>query len=342
MSLQAHIVVPERGVDAQLEVADGSTTVLFGRNGSGKSTILEAVAAMIDSSGGFVRIAGNDVSAVPARKRGIALVTQDLIGFDSMSVLDNVAFGPRASGLPRAQARAVALHWLGELGIGDLADRRPRHLSGGQARRMSIARALATDPAIVLLDEPMAGIDIEAASDLRALLPRATAGRTTVMATHDVLDAHLFADRVAICHEGSVVQEGSATDVLARPQSEFAARLAGRMLLAGRIHGSDVVLEDGLRVQIDQPLDLDDGTVAAVALTPSQLAVDARGWSARVHHLQAHDDRVRVHARRPRPDGGHWTLLVDVAAEQAHRWPPGADITLSFVGVATAYPLTNV
>uniref|UniRef100_UPI0025D83A03 sulfate/molybdate ABC transporter ATP-binding protein n=1 Tax=Demequina sp. TaxID=2050685 RepID=UPI0025D83A03 len=245
--LVAHVRVAARGVDASLEVEAGRTLVLLGPNGSGKSTTLEAIAGIVPLDGGAVTLDG---AAIGARDRRIGLLSQDDALFPTMSVRDNVAFGPRSRGFSRHDARAQAEGWLARVGLEGTGDRRPADLSGGQARRVAIARALAARPRVLLLDEPFAGLDVVAASTIRSLVAGLLAGVTAVVSTHDALDAHALADHVAVIESGRVVESGIAAEVLTRPRTAFAARMAARVLVNGTMHGGALVTDGGVRVPV--------------------------------------------------------------------------------------------
>jgi molybdate transport system ATP-binding protein len=165
--------------------------------------------------------------------------------FPHLSVEENVAFGPRSSGVPRAAARASARHWLNEVDALELADRRPAQLSGGQAQRIAVARALAAEPRLLLLDEPLSALDVSVAPALRRMLRRVLAERTVLIVTHDVLDAYTLADRVVVVDGGRIVEQGATRDVLERPRSRFAAKLAGLNLLGGVRTPRGIRLDDG-------------------------------------------------------------------------------------------------
>lgn len=234
--------VDERDVDVSLEVAAGETVALLGPNGAGKSTVLSVLTGLVRPSAGRVELGGRlltsyddgaRVDVAPHRRR-IALLAQEPLLFPHLSVLDNVAFGLRAAGVARPDARRRAQEWLDTVGIGDLGERRPSQVSGGQAQRAAVARALAAEPDLLLLDEPMAALDVEVTPALRQTLRRVLAERTCVIVTHDVLDALLLADRVVVLEGGRVVEEGPSREVLTRPRSAFAARLAGLNLVLGR------------------------------------------------------------------------------------------------------------
>ncbi len=227
--LLADVRVPGR-LDARVEAAPGEVLAVIGPNGAGKTTLLRALAGLVPPGGG-VAVAGRSWTDPPlaVRDRRVGLVFQDQALFPHLSALDNVAFGPRARGVPRRTAEATAREWLGRFGIGDLAARRPRELSGGQAQRVAIARALAADPALLLLDEPFAGLDVGVATTLRIELARhlASYAGVALLVTHEALDALTLADRVLVLDGGRVAQEGTPHDVAARPRTDHVARLVG-------------------------------------------------------------------------------------------------------------------
>ena len=256
MSLTVAVSVPERGVDVAFEVAAGETVALLGPNGAGKSTVLAVLAGLLRPASGRVELDGRVLLSVgsaydgprvdlPPHRRRVALLAQEPLLFPHLSALDNVAFGPRSAGTGRSASRERAQGWLDDVGIGELAERRPGRLSGGQAQRAAVARALAAEPDLLLLDEPTSALDVAVTPALRQTLRRVLAGRTCVVVTHDVLDALLLADRVLVLEGGRVVEQGPTRDVLARPRSAFAARLAGLNLVVGRWSDPGVALDDG-------------------------------------------------------------------------------------------------
>ncbi|UMG91423.1 ATP-binding cassette domain-containing protein [Nocardioides sp. TF02-7] len=166
--------------------------------------------AGLEQADGTAVLDGEDLLPLPPQRRRVGVVFQDQRLFPHLTALDNVAFGPRAAGLPRAAARRTARSWLERLGVADLADRRPRRLSGGQAQRVAIARALAAEPRLLLLDEPFAGLDVGVAAALRIELTRHLAAfdGVTLLVTHDALDALTLATVVAVLDDGRLVQAG--------------------------------------------------------------------------------------------------------------------------------------
>ena len=229
---------------------------VLGPNGAGKSTLLAVVAGLVRPDRGRVVLDGRELTVagdgasvhVAPHDRRTALLGQDPLLFPHLTALDNVAFGARSRGVPRPEAREQAQDWLDQVGVGELSDRRPGRLSGGQAQRVAVARALAAEPRLLLLDEPMAALDVDVAPAMRQTLRTVLADRTVLLVTHDVLDALLLADRVVVLDAGRVVEEGAASEVLSRPRSAFAARLAGLNLVAGTWSGTDVRSEHGTAV----------------------------------------------------------------------------------------------
>jgi molybdate transport system ATP-binding protein len=311
VSLRAELVVDDRDVAVTLGLRRGETVALLGPNGSGKSTTISVVAGLLQPDAGevelddrtLVRAGGRGPAAwVPPHDRGVALLAQEPLLFPHLSVLDNVAFGPRSAGVPRGAARGRAHHWLAEVGVDELASRRPRELSGGQAQRVALARALATEPRLLLLDEPLSAVDVALAPGLRQLLRRVLRDRSAVVVTHDVLDAALLADRVVVLEGGRVVEQGPTAQVLARPTSDFAARIAGLNLVRGHAHGETVVGESGLAIAglADEPLH--DGLEAIAVFSPSAVGVyrEVPRGSPRnairgvVTEIEPHGHQVRV------------------------------------------------
>ena len=235
--------VADRDVELRLAVPTGRRLALVGPNGAGKSTVRALLAGHLRPDSGEVRVHGETVSSprahVPAHRRRVVSLEQRPGLFPHLSALGNVAYGPRARGVRRRVALDRARAELEAVGCGGLADRRPHELSGGQAQRVALARALAVDPEMVLLDEPLAALDVEVAPGIRRLLADRLAGRTVVLVTHDPLDLWALADDVVVVTGGRAVQSGTVEGVLARPGSGFAARLAGVSLVEGTVIDDD-------------------------------------------------------------------------------------------------------
>ena len=231
--------VAARGWDVDAELRPGLVTAVVGHNGAGKSTLAQVIAGTLRVDSGSVsigeRVVDGAATFVPARRRGVAVVSQAPRIFTHMSVLSNVAFPLRVRGVGRAQARAAALEQLRAVGIADLAHKRASDLSGGQAARVAIARALVFRPEVLILDEPTAALDVEATTQVSAVLRERLvgAGITTLLVSHDIAEVLSLASHMIVMGEGHIVEEGEPARVLASPASVFAARLAGLNIVSG-------------------------------------------------------------------------------------------------------------
>jgi molybdate transport system ATP-binding protein len=346
--LQLRATVAERGVDIEFAVAAGEVVALLGPNGAGKSTALHLIAGLVRPDAGLVRLGHSvltDTAAnvfVPAHARRVGLLLQDPLLFPHLSVEANVAFAPRSRGRPRRAAHWVAAQWLRRVDAVELGGRSPRQLSGGQAQRVAIARALAAEPEVLLLDEPLAGLDVAAAAAIRKLLRDVLAGdgRCALMVTHDLLDVLTLADRVLVIESGRVVESGPAATVLAAPRSRFAARIAGVNLVNGMLEDRGVLRAgDGMRWHgVPDADDAPEPGRAAVALfAPAAVAVyrDEPHGSPRntaavtVAEVDSRGAGVRIRAEE-QPDGAPGLaadVTVDAAAEL--RLAPGERVYLT-------------
>ena len=314
MTLSVDLTVPGR-VHAAATADAGAVIAVIGPNGAGKSTLLRAVAGLVACEGDVV-VDGRSWSQppVPVRERSVGLAFQGQLLFPHLTALENVAFGPRSRGVARDEAQRTARDWLDRFGVGDLAQRRPRELSGGQAQRVSIARALATRPRLLLLDEPFAGLDIGVAAALRVELARHLAAYdgVTLLVTHDAIDALTLADTVWVLDEGRLVQVGPPRDVAAQPTTEHVARLVGLN-----------VLPTGGHFMSFSP--------RAVTVSLTEPAGSARHrWHGPVTSLAPHGDAVRLLVSAE-PD-----LLADVTPEAVAelRLQPGSPVWLSVKATA--------
>lgn len=231
--------VTERGWNVDAALRPGLVTAVVGHNGAGKSTLAQVIAGTLRLDSGRAqigeRVVDDAATFVPARRRGVAMVSQAPRIFTHMSVVANVAFPLRVRGVGRAEAREAALEQLRAVGIEDLAYRRASDLSGGQAARVAIARALVFRPEVLILDEPTAALDVEATAQVSAVLRERLmgAGITTLLVSHDIAEVLALASHMIVMGEGHVVEEGSPARVLASPTSVFAARLAGLNIVTG-------------------------------------------------------------------------------------------------------------
>jgi molybdate transport system ATP-binding protein len=277
MSLSARVVV-RRGaldLDVAVAVADGEVLAVLGPNGAGKSTLLRVLAGLLPPDGGSVVLDGHETwdgdRHVPAHRRALGMVFQDHLLFPHLSVTDNVAFGLRTRGVRRAESRLTAHAWLDRVGLAGLGDRRPGQLSGGQAQRAALARALVGEPRVLLLDEPLSALDARTRLTVRAELRRHLAefDGSTVLVTHDPVDAMALADRVVVVEDGRVVQEGTPAQVSRHPRTDYVARLVGLSLLPGTGEGTAVRLDSGGTVAVAEAT---DGPVFA-AIRPESVAL---------------------------------------------------------------------
>jgi ABC-type sulfate/molybdate transport systems ATPase subunit len=203
-------------LELELVVEPGRTLALVGPNGAGKSTALGYIAGLVEGTG-RVSVGGREIHMLPVEQRRIGYVFQDYLLFPHLSVRDNVAFGPRSLGQSRTQSRRIAAGWLDRLGLAHLADRRPAQLSGGQAQQVALARALATSPDVLLLDEPLAALDAELRPDVRSELAAHLAdwGGITVVVTA------VLAHDIVVLEAGRATQRGSLAELTAAPATPY-------------------------------------------------------------------------------------------------------------------------
>ncbi len=337
MTLEAHLCLQlgSLDLDVTFDVAPGELLALLGPNGAGKSTVLRALAGLAPLDAGSITIDGVvvDDSAqhvfVEPEHRPVGVVFQDYLLFDHMSVLENVAYGLRARGTPRRAARDAATAWLARVGLSDYADQSPRALSGGQAQRTALARALATTPRLLLLDEPLAALDVGTRAtvrrDLRRFLESFDGMR--ILVTHDPVDAYALADRVAIIESGRIVQSGSLAEVTAHPRSRYVADLVGVNLVAGDVADGVMTTGSGARVVV---ADAQPGPSLAV-IRPHSITLtrespggtSARNtWAGTIVAIDRLGDRARVSIDGPLP----LTAEITVGALLDLELRPGDDV----------------
>ncbi|WP_019015383.1 ABC transporter ATP-binding protein [Elioraea tepidiphila] len=212
-----------------LATAGGRFVVLLGPSGCGKSTLLRIVAGLDTQHTGRVYLSGRDVTGLPPKERGVAMVFQNYALFPHLSVAENIVFGLRARGAPRAEREARLARAAGMLGLTQLLHRRPNQLSGGQQQRVALARAVVAEAPICLMDEPLSNLDAklraEMRREIRALQQRL--GLTMVYVTHDQAEAMSMADQVVLMNEGRIEQDATPAELYARPASLFAAAFIG-------------------------------------------------------------------------------------------------------------------
>jgi len=322
--LDAHLVVSRRAgfvLDVRLLAAPGRTIALLGPNGAGKSTAVRALCGLSPLESGRIMLGERCLDDpqsgvwIPPEQRRIGTVFQDYALFPHLSVAENVCFGLRCRGEAPAAAGRRCGAWLQRLGIAELAQRRPGDLSGGQAQRVALARALIIEPELLLLDEPLAALDVTTRVELRRVLsdhleqfhgPR-------LLITHDPTEAFLLADQILVIEAGAITQAGSADDIRLRPRTRYIADLAGSNLLRGNAAGGIVSVRG-------HPLHIPDrATSGSVLATIHSRAVSLHrqrpegsprnSWQTRVRTAEHYGDRVRVQVEQPLP------LVVEVTPE---------------------------
>jgi sulfate/thiosulfate transport system ATP-binding protein len=285
-----------------LEVQDGSLTALLGPSGSGKSTLLRVIAGLELPDAGRIVISGEDATLVPAQRRGIGFVFQHYAAFKHMTVRENVAFGLRIRKRPKAEVAAKVDELLGIVGLGGYQSRYPSQLSGGQRQRMALARALAIEPRVLLLDEPFGALDAKVRADLRAWLRRLhdEVHVTTVLVTHDQEEAMDVASRIVVMNHARIAQVGSPESLYDHPANEFVMSFIG---------------------QVNQ--------IGDSFIRPHDIAI------SRVHDMESEEARIErlvhlgfeVRVELVRPDGH--ALHAQITREEARRLDLRAGETIS-------------
>jgi sulfate/thiosulfate transport system ATP-binding protein len=235
--------------DVSLTVPDGSLTALLGPSGSGKSTLLRVIAGLEEPDTGTVLIGGENATAKPPQKRGVGFVFQHYAAFKHMTVFENVAFGLRIRRWQKPKVRARVNELLKLVQLDGLANRYPSQLSGGQRQRMALARALAVEPQVLLLDEPFGALDAKVRKELRSWLRRLhdDVHVTTIFVTHDQEEAMDIAKQLVVMNSGRIEQSGTATELYERPANEFVMGFVGEVSRLGehlvRPHDIDVLVQ---------------------------------------------------------------------------------------------------
>jgi iron(III) transport system ATP-binding protein len=317
--------------DVSLDIAPGEVVCLLGPSGCGKTTLLRLAAGIERPSAGRVLINGQEVAGpsrfVPPEERSVGLMFQDFALFPHLTIIDNVAFGLKA--LPRKEAEREARAMLTRVGLAHMSDAYPHILSGGQQQRVALARAIVPRPAVLLMDEPFSGLDVQLRDSMQeetlALLRETRA--TAVIVTHHPEEAMRLADRIAVLRQGRIVQVGTAEDLYDRPSELFVARLFSEI--------NEIAYRARAGV-IDTPL----GRVTAPGVAEGQLAIlglrergirvsePGRGLPGRILHAKFLGDialleigvqgfeaplRVRTHEGRTRPKGSEVGIEVDIS-----------------------------
>jgi lactose/L-arabinose transport system ATP-binding protein len=317
------------GVD--LEVADGEFCVFVGPSGCGKSTLLRMVAGLEETTAGTIRIGGRDVTRVDPAERGVAMVFQTYALYPHMTVAENMGFGLRMTGRPKAEIRAKVAEAARILKLEELLDRKPKQLSGGQRQRVAIGRAIVRGPEVFLFDEPLSNLDAELRVGMRVEIARLhrEIGATMIYVTHDQVEAMTLADKIVVLRAGRIEQVGAPLDLYHDPANRFVAGFIGSPSM-NFVTGT--VADGGVRAPglADAPLTPAAALPAAgravtLGIRPQHIGIDPEGRTHRVEltealggvsyvHLAADTgERIIVEARdeRPAPDGARVGLRFD-------------------------------
>ncbi|WP_445270638.1 ABC transporter permease [Streptomyces sp. DSM 41634] len=304
-----------------LAAEPGTTIAVVGENGAGKTTLLRALLGLTPRAHAELRLGDADVTALPPHKRQVAWVPQDGALFPHLSALANTAYGLRARGVARADARREAQAWLDRLGVGHLAQRKPAQLSGGQAQRVALARALAARPRLLLLDEPLAALDQTTRARVRHTLRTHLAGfgGVCLIVTHDPVEAVSLADRVLVLADGRTLQDAPPAEVSRHPRSPWVARMLGRNAWPGIASADGLALAEGGRLVVAEALP--EGAQALAIIAPEAVSVHRERpggsprnvWPGTVREITAVGSRLRVLIA----PGGAPDLVAEITPEAA-------------------------
>lgn len=323
-------------VSIQFTAQAGRVVAIVGPNGSGKSTLLRTIAGLEPSAQGRLRVNTadwmTDEHFLAPEERSIGFVFQDYLLFPHLSVFDNISFGMHGMGLSKVTVRERVFEWMHRYEIADLADRKPGQISGGQAQRVALTRALIRQPDVLLMDEPLAALDAGTRAGIRAQLRSHLSefAGTALLVTHDPLEALVLGDDICVLDRGRIMQFGTAAQVTRQPATPYVARLMGLNLVAGQAGRGVVDLDGGGQLRIEQPHPL--GRVMAV-IRPSAITVhqdrphgSARNvWVGAIRGIEQVAERVRLDiAATP-------SVLVDVTAAAVAELDltPGSPVWLS-------------
>ena len=315
MTLAAAVRVAVGALDLHMDLTidEREVVALLGPNGAGKTTLLQAIAGLVPLSSGRVELDGQvleDTATgryVPTERRSIGFVFQDYLLFPHLSVVDNVAFGLKARGIAASEALTRAQEWLGRVDLDGYATAKPGQLSGGQRQRVALARALAPDPRVLLLDEPLAALDVTTRAAVRRDLKTHLASFRGIrlIVTHDPLEAAVLADRLIVMEQGKLIQTGTPVEVADHPRSRYVADLVGVNLLRGEADHGLVRMTDGTVLAAVDAVSGDVFAVIhprAVALHRSRPEGSPRNvWRGHVRGVELYGDRARVRVDAPVP-----------------------------------------
>lgn len=278
--------------DIDLSIEQGETVCLLGSSGCGKTTLLRIIAGLEQPDRGRIILQGEDITALPAHRRDFGLMFQDYALFPHLSVADNIAFGLRMRGWPGARIEARVAELLEMVELAGYGERKVYELSGGQQQRVALARSLAPEPRLLMLDEPLGSLDRtlrdQLLSELRQLLQQLR--QTALYVTHDQLEAFALADRIVLMHKGRIEQQASPTELYLRPASPFAARFLGfKNFLSGEITALEPAPRITTTLGVLQPISLSPamaiGDTVSLVIRPEGANVVA-GLGSGVNHLR--------------------------------------------------------
>ncbi|CAL9669862.1 Vitamin B12 import ATP-binding protein BtuD [Streptomyces sp. enrichment culture] len=285
-----------------LDAEPGTTIAVVGPNGAGKTTLLRALLGLTPRAHARLVLGEEDVTGLPPHRRHVAWVPQDGALFPHLTALSNTAYGLRAQGAPRTEARREARMWLDRLGVGHLSHRRPAQLSGGQAGRVALARALAARPRLLVLDEPLAALDQTTRSHVRHTLRAHLSGfgGVCLIVTHDPVEAVSLADRVLVLDDGRALQDASPAEVTRHPRSPWVARMLGRNAWPGTATREGLALDGGGTLVAAEPPPA--GTPALAIVAPEAVSVHRERpagsprnvWPGTVREITTSGSRLRV------------------------------------------------
>jgi multiple sugar transport system ATP-binding protein len=316
------------GVD--IDIADGSFTVLVGPSGCGKSTLLRMIAGLENISGGEIRIDGKVVNHVPPKQRDIAMVFQNYALYPHMTVRDNMAFALSLAKTPQERIDEQVGKAAAILGLGELLGRFPRQLSGGQRQRVAMGRAIVRDPQVFLFDEPLSNLDaklrVQMRTEIKSLHQRLKT--TSIYVTHDQIEAMTMADQIVVMHDGRVEQIGSPLQLYDHPANRFVAGFIGSPamnFIDGRVNGGVVEAGNGARLAVHAAAAVPEGRSVVYGIRPEHLEIAPPG------HAEGFDAEVIV----VEPTGSETQVFVRLGSQQLagvfrerHEFAPGQTVRL--------------
>ena len=278
------------GID--LEIKDGEFCVFVGPSGCGKSTLLRMVAGLEDTTGGAISIGARDVTRVDPARRGVAMVFQTYALYPHMTVQENMGFGLRMNGYPKAEIAQKVAEASRILKLDDYLKRKPAALSGGQRQRVSIGRAIVRGPEVFLFDEPLSNLDAELRVEMRVEIARLhkEIGATMIYVTHDQVEAMTLADKIVVLRGGVIEQVGAPMDLYRDPDNKFVAGFIGSpaMNFLSAVVKNGLVNVPGLETSVDLPVTLPaEGTAVEIGLRPEHLTLDPSGTTHRIEMTES-------------------------------------------------------